>query len=276
MDLSFPNHAFLDMTSQEAHVFKALQQIKRENVSVIARRAHLPRTTAGFLLRKLRDRGLVESLRVRNHQEWQLCSQVEIADRLKSVMQSLLSVSPMGIVAIEGLTIEVFRSDQNMETLASRILMFGKRDRVYYIQSLDSAKYQMKKMNKEFLKQYHYAIKEKKLIMETIASQRILNLFEDLSFSELAGHHGRFIVAYFVPDQFVDFPADILIYRDTVIIVDYAQEMMVSIKNTLIASIFLNLFELIKLHAKRVDLNAHILHLMEKRRTENKKEPRSA
>jgi len=262
MKLTQRQQSFLGLDPKSAKTLDALARAGSINVLALSKRVNLPRTTAGFLLKGLERRGLAERVRVANHHEWRQRDEAEISERIKETMRGLLPSASAGMIAGKDLTIEVFNSGDNVTALAKRILTFSKNDRVYYIQSLHSATHQMKTISGEFMESYHRKIKEKKIVMETVCSRSILDIFKRLSVRELSSHYGRLIVAYVVPDRFIDFPADIMIYRDTVIIMDYERGTMTRIKNTLIAAIFLHLFELIKTFSERIDLNAYIGKLM--------------
>ena len=80
----------------------------------------------------------------------------------------------------------------------------------------------------------------------------------------LVSHLGRPMINYLIADEFVDFKADIIMHQDTTMIWNYEEERVIVIKNKLLTQIFMNLFELIKVHSKKIDLNEYIKELIAK------------
>jgi len=253
----------LGLSAKEIAIIKRLKQTNSLKVTNLARLTRIPRTSVEFLLKKLNKRGLVEKVKIRNHYEWQKVDDAILATKFRQLINNLDFYSEViGKIEDKSIIIEVFRSKAKIIEAATKILKFNPAYRVYYIQCAASAKYQMEKFPKQFVLEFHRKLKKSGIIMEVITAESILPYFNSLSKKELQSHLGRPLITYLVPDQFVDFGADIIIHKNLIIILNYDDESVIYIKNKLFASIFANLFELIQSYSKKYDLNEYMRNLM--------------
>jgi len=253
----------LNLANNELIVLQVLKGMPHAKVTLLAKKTKLPRTTVAFLLHNLQKRGLVKQIKIANHKEWQLTEDENLALQFRKLINNLEMYSEViGKIEDKSLIIDVFRGEKRIIEAAKQILKFKIHERVYYIQSTSSARYQIAHFAEDFYIDFQTKLKKSGIVMEVIAAEGILPYFNKLSKKGLESHLGRPIISYLVPDMYVDFDADILLHQNNVMIINYKDESIIRIKNKLIAVIMMNLFELIKIHSRKIDLNEYIKELM--------------
>lgn len=263
MKLDFKSKEILGLSAKEVIIINALTKSTSAKVTVIAQKTAIPRTTVEFLLKNLWRKGLVDKIKIANHYEWQKVNDQELAVKFRHLINNLDFYSEViGKIEDKSLIIEVFQGENKILEAAGKILKFKTHERVYYIQSTTSAQYQTAHFAEEFYTNFQTKLKKSGIIMEVIAAEGILAYFDKLSKKGLESHLGRPIVSYLVPNQYVDFEADIIIHQNNVMIFNYKNESIILIKNNLISAIMMNFFELIMAHSRKVDLNEYIKNLL--------------
>jgi len=111
------------------YFFNALEVGKSVLVTKIADTSKLPRTTVGFLLKKLKQRGLVEQIKVGRHKEWQIKSLEKISQKLQQIYFKFNNVS-----AKDTLGSTVSKNDEYLD-LELDVIFFA--DKVYFIDVVD-------------------------------------------------------------------------------------------------------------------------------------------
>lgn len=261
------NNKLLGISEKQEAILNCLEKNNSLKVSVIARLAKIPRTSVAFLLKKLRQRGFVKKIKIGHHYEWQWLDIGEFKSQLQSALNffGVNKREVLGLVIDKKISVEIHRGLAKTKESYKKILNVGRNDRVYAIQGLKSAQAHLQKIEKEYFFDFHKILKKKRIIMEVVSGKSILNLFHNLSQKELESHFGRLIIAYFVPDSFVDTEIDIIMFGDDILFIDLKEEISLHIKNQFIAAAFKNLFISLKEKAIKIDLNFFIKELLSKK-----------
>jgi predicted transcriptional regulator len=263
MKFDHKSKEILGISAKEADILGTFADNSSAKVTFISQKTNIPRTTVEFLLKKLAKKGLVAKIKIANHYEWQKVNDTELAVKFRHLINNLDIYSEViGKIEDKSLIIEVFQGEKKIIEAAEKILKFKTHERVYYIQSTTSAQYQTAHFAEQFYTNFQNKLKKSGIIMEVIAAEGILAYFDKLSKKGLESHLGRPIVSYLVPNQYVDFEADIIIHQNNVMIFNYKNESIVLMKNNLISAIMMNFFELIMAHSRKVDLNEYIKNLL--------------
>lgn len=258
--------AFLGLSPKEKLILGALEEKESYLTSDLARKTKIARTTVHFLLKKLLRRGLVSRVKAANHKEWQLAEREQILGNIKSLFIGLeQSSEALGRIETTALGVEVLRGKNKIKECYRRIFEAGKINRIYFIQGNKSAEVALKKIEKEYFFDFHKELKKRGIIMEGVVGECVLKLFKTLSLWELKSHLGRMIVGHIVPDVYADFSVDILMFKNTVLIVNIDEENIIILRNDSICKIFKNFFELILEKSKKIDLNSYIKTLIEEK-----------
>jgi len=242
----------LALSPKERVTLSVLQhQQSADKISRIAIKAKLSHTTAGFVLRKLEKRKLAKRVKYDNHFRWIYRSAVEVVDDSSS--DPFNNVFSNTISGMANITKEL-----------TKILELSPAERLYSIQGAGISKTILKKIDTQFLDHFHHEVKRRKIIIESVVAESVFNLFEKMNQYQLSSHLDRMTVAYILPDELINFPLDILMFRDCMLLVDYEKERLVRIQDDGLSQTFKSLFRIAEEYGRKIDLNQHIRMLIEK------------
>lgn len=256
----------LSLSKKEDKILAFLAGISHSTVTDIAMEIKIPRTTIHFLLKKMAKRELVEKVAVNGHYEWKIFSKTDFSQKLRRLLSDFESKTDiLGGIEGQGIGVEVYSGKEKIKEIYKNILKIGSNERVYIIQGNKSAKKALEKIEKEYFFDFHKAFKKKGIIMEGVIGESTLEIFKRLMTGELESHANRLIVTHIVPDQFVDFDIDIIIYGNYVFIINLEEENTVFIKNIFIVHALKSLFAFMQANSRKIDLNAYIKQIIESR-----------
>ncbi|MFH0852354.1 MAG: helix-turn-helix domain-containing protein [bacterium] len=257
---------FLGISAAEQKILNILEQNGHCLVSGIARKTKIPRTTVHFLLKKLARRGLTSPIKIVNHKEWQMAGREEILGDIKNLLVGFEKPGEtLGRVETETLGVEIFRGKNKLQECYEKMFEAGKGNRVFIIQGNGSAEVVMKKLDKEFIYDFHKEFKKRDIIMEGVIGERVLELLKDLNLEELNSHYGRLIVAYAAPDEYLNFNFDVALFKNIAILVNIVEEYAMVIRNGSLVGMLKNFLKILIGNSRKVDLNAHIKKLIEEK-----------
>ncbi len=253
----------LGLTSQELEIFNALKFEKSVLVTKISETSKLPRTTVSFLLKKLKQRGLVEQIKIKQHKEWQLKSNQEISEKLKRLSWKFDETSNvLSDITNENLSLTVFSGYENIKKSYRQMLSAGKNNRVFVIQGNLSAKSSLEKINWNYFVNLHKDFRQKGIVMEGLINNKTFSLYSTFSVSQIKSYLDRLIVLYVIPDEYLDFELDIMFFADKIYFIDVLDEKIIFIKNKRLVKMFKNLFYLAKSFGEKIDLNNYLKDLI--------------
>lgn len=246
----------LNFSPKERAVLHALQTSSSpEKISTISLKAKLAHATTTFILQKLEKRKLAERIKVENHFRWKYRKNINIIENLspESLRDTFLHVS-------SGM--------ENLNKEFMKILEIDGGDRLYAIQGSGIAKTILRKIDNEFIFNFHQEVRRQELIIEGVIAESVFRLFENMSVAQLDSHLDRLTIAYVLPDELIHFPFDVFLFKNTVLLVDYEHERVVRIEDTAFADVFKSLFNLAQQYGTKVDLNQHIKKLIKEKQNE--------
>ena len=65
-----------------------------------------------------------------------------------------------------------------------------------------------------------------------------------------------------LPDEFINFPLDILIFKDTILLVDYEAERLVYIEDSAISKTYKALFRIAEAQGTKINLNQRLKEVL--------------
>ncbi|TAN58355.1 hypothetical protein EPN15_01330 [Patescibacteria group bacterium] len=266
MSLSGTDIKILGLSKKEATIFFELGTCVHITATDLAKKIKIPRTTTLFLLHKLQERGLAEKIPVKNHKEWGLTSREELIKKLRKTIRAFeASHNILGGIADNEIGIEVYQGKNNIKQAYRQILQVGVNDRIYAIQGNKSAALSLEKLEKEYFFDLHKQTKDKKVIIEGVISESTLRLFQKLNINELHSHLDRLIIAYIIPDEYINFDMDIIFFGNLLFLINMEKEIVLFIKNEAIVSAFKGMLLLAQSAGRKIDLNSHIKKLIEEK-----------
>ena len=243
----------LNLSDKERSVLDVLRhQPLAQKISKISLQASLPQTTTAFILRKLEKRKLAMRMRHNNHFVWKYRKNIDLYETAtaESAKNTLISV-------VSGI--------RDIEDELRKILDLGSAERLLSIQGAGISKNILKKIDEKFMHTFHQEIRKRKIIIEGVVAESVYNLFGKMNKSQLYSHLDRLTIVYVLPDYLINFPLDIFIFGNRIILVDYEDEQLINIENPALQQSYKALFFLAEQYGKKIDLNKYIRELILKK-----------
>ncbi len=261
MELTKENFRMFGLTSAELKVLNGLFPGKTMNISELSKVAKVNRTTILPVLLRLKKRGLARIVQVDKHKEWKMTA-LPVIKKMVADHTALLERKEIMLLGIDtrDVGIAVYKGVRQIKAAYEKMLDLSKTERVYFIQSYRSAKLSLEKLEAGYLNEFHDKFKKAHIIMEGIAAENVLSLYKTLTPEELGSYRDRMVIAYLVPDKYMEFATDIIVMRDTVLLVNLEDEFVIFMKNCEMAGIFRSIFQLYKDHGAKIDLNSVLEH----------------
>ncbi|HEY4507984.1 MAG TPA: hypothetical protein VJJ47_03865 [Candidatus Paceibacterota bacterium] len=248
----------LRLTAAERAALATLSRAPRGLlVSPLARAADLPRTTALATLRRLACRGF--ATRGQGYRApWRLVSTAEAAARLHRIADGgLLSTGEARVTSRRGLA--------GVLDLTREVSSLPVGTRIFAVQGRDVGR-SLKLLPKDFLADYHAALKRRKIVMEGVAGRSELAALEKLDRESLESHWGRPTVVHVVPDALLPAHVDYLFLPDVALVIDWQSVEAFRIEGRPVAAALRAWLDLLVHSGEKIDLNARIVEIMKRRR----------
>lgn len=253
--------SLLGMPSQEKKILSLLVTSKIGlTATAISDHVSEPRTTVNFYLKKLLKKGWMKKIKSPESQYplWCLSDKSDIRNTLLDFF-SLVGIMPTALT-----TATVREGCEQVEAAYERILEAGKTERVFVIQGSRAPLAALQNLPIEFIEKMHTVHKQKPIILEGITSKKTISLFDGMTLRELKSHYGRLTVAYVIPDEYLDFDAEIFVIQNSVIIIQPMATKSFIIKDENTARALKMLIAFMEQYAEKVDMNSYIKERIEK------------
>ena len=243
----------LGLSDKEHRVLNVLmQQSLARKISDISEDTHLPHATTSFILRKLEKRKLSVRIKQDNHFVWKYRKHIDLIENITSEYS-------------KSSFIHVISGIKNIENEFLKILDIAPAERLFSIQGAAISKMLLKKIDEKFMYMFHREVRKHKIIIEGAVAESVFALFEKMSLSQLQSHLDRLTVVYVLSDDLIDFPLDIFIFSDRILLVDYATERLVHIEDRQLLLVFKSLLKIAEQYGRKIDLNRYLRELIDKK-----------
>ncbi len=253
----------LEFSPQEKKILNLLAENQKGlTATAISTLVKEPRTTVNFYLKRLAEMGWARKIKQTGYPYplWYLVEKNEIKNTVSGFFASL------GINADTTITTTATNGYEQVLEAYEKILAAGKTERVFVIQGRQAPEAALKILPIEFVEKMHAGHKHKEIILEGIASEKSMAMFEQMSVRELRSHYGRLAVVYLIPDQYLNFDAEIFVFQDNIIIIQPAAKKALIIRDQNTAHALRLLISFIEIHAQKINVNEYIQELIEKKR----------
>ncbi|MDO8575464.1 MAG: hypothetical protein Q7R78_02060 [bacterium] len=196
-------------------------------------------------MRKLEKRKLAIRVKFNNHFVWKYRKNLDVVERGDEEL-------------FRSTFINVTTGMQEIVKEFMKILHLSSGERVYSIQGAGISHTVLEKIDTKFLSFFHHAIKKQKIIIEGVISQSVFKIFNKMTLSQISSHLDRLTIVYILPDELIDFPLDIFIFRDHVLLVDYETERLVHIEDRSLIMTYKALLNIAEMFGKKIDLNLYL------------------
>lgn len=253
----------IGLSPKEQAVFKALYALGSATLTVLAKKARCPRTTLYPILQRLSDRGFVQRIRVANHFEWQAVEAPVLYRILREQMHEFKTALPlfealrqMASISNKKQDFVFYESREGVRRAYESMLQLKPYERVFTIEGNGSVLRKMKSFRGSYITDWQAALKRKKIILESLIGEKSVHALQNTEESVRKAHKGRTVITTVLPDEWMDFSIDLLMFRKTVTLISIEENLALSINNPRISEFFHKIFLLMQGLGKRVDLNA--------------------
>ncbi|MFA5029850.1 MAG: helix-turn-helix domain-containing protein [Patescibacteria group bacterium] len=261
----------LGLNKKEFEIVQALKECGPLRPIDLAKTSLVKRTTVNFLLQRLQKRGLVQRIRVRGHYEWLMREEEEIRKLMKGLYLYLGSDDGRETIQLPSeIGVEVIKGKKNIMAAYEKVLTAGYNSRVLAIQGNRSVAASVN-LEKSYLSSIQSEFKKYRIIIEGIIGEDSLGYLENLPADQLEIYTDRMVVCYVVNNAVVDFDMDIIIFKKTVMMINFEKNLVLVVRNENIYEALFNMFEALKLAGRKIDLNAFVKELIEEDYLKNKK-----
>lgn len=262
----------LGLTKTEVLILGAIPTAK--SVFAIAAETKLSRAGIKYSLENLMRKDLVSHIKHGKRVLYMAVSVNELHKRLQNTIDNLLidSGAKKGVRIRTSLQNEFIVHIGLKEIIPAyeRIASVSKGERVKAIQSSKSWKDLLEKFSSKQLIRFNNAIIENKIIADGILQRNAYRLYGEMlrqnperlkeSAESLIGRMADYT---FVPENFFNQHAEIWIFKDTTLIVNWNDEVAIEITNANITGFLRDMFEFVKIGGSKVDHNQAMRELLE-------------
>lgn len=262
----------LGLSKTEVLILEAIPTAK--SIFTIAAETKLSRAGIKYSLENLIQKDLASRIKHGKRVLYMAVSVNELHKRLQETIDNLLidSGAKKGVRIRTSLQNEFIVHVGVKEIIPAyeRIASVSKGERVKAIQSSKSWKDLLEKFSSKQLIRFNNAIIENKIITDGILQRNAYKLYGEMlkqdpeNLKESAQSLiGRMADYTFVPEQFFNQHAEIWMFRDTTLIVNWNDEVAIEITNANMTKFLSDMFEFVKMRGNKVDHNQAMRELLD-------------
>jgi DNA-binding MarR family transcriptional regulator len=262
----------LGLNKTEVLILEAISTAK--NVLAIASETKLSRAGIKYSLDNLMAKDLVSPIRHGKRMLYMAIAEHELHKKLQETIDNLFidSGTKKGVRIRTSLQNEFIVHVGIKEIIPAyeRITSISKGERVKAIQSSKSWKDLLEKFSSKQLVRFNQAIIDNKIITDGILQRNAYKLYGEIlkqdsqNLKESAQSLiGRMADYTFVPEQFFNEHAEIWLFKNTTLIVNWNEEVAIEITNADMTKFLSDMFEFVKMGGTKVDHNQAMRELIE-------------
>ena len=263
----------LGLRKKEIAVYSTLTIFGTLNVTKLAARARLSRTTVGVILKRLQGRGFVREVRIGGHNEWKANDLSKVRGRANAAFDEIRAQLAPGMLGAvlesidaENVGIRVFRGKKQVYEAFQYVASKPHR----HMCGIQGAQFANDYLNHVFERQNemaaHATLAKNDVLTEGITTSEALAFCEQLDVEYLKNTFSRPMVLYKVPSKLVDIAGEIIIFENSAIFSLPKDTLMVLIEHPLVVQILRSFFDLLKMMGNRVDTYELLQSLLDKKR----------
>lgn len=258
----------LGLTHEQVRVIETLARTPM-TVAELSRETAIPKTTLNYLVKTLVHRGLLIAKPRGTRKLWTLQDADVLRNSLLSI-KSLIGSAKTGSATIVSLSsesrVEIYQGAENLYSLWKKLSSLAKFERLLAIQpdaSFNMAiEHILKKLPYDSLIEINKRFVQSKMIIEGIVHEKSADTipkaiarkgFDPKMF--LSGFKERLADTVTLPSGFLDIGAELYIYRDTVLIIQWEHEVGIRITDSNVAMLLKEMFNALKYLCKKYDQN---------------------
>lgn len=253
----------LGISPKEVAVYSTLLELEKAKVSALSRIAKIPRTSLYPILEKLAERGFVHRLMVHNHEEWTADDPKDLYRTARASLKQFGALLPvlekskgqLSQQAKKTSDVVFYRGRAGIKKAYWDVLRQPIGARVFSIEGNRAVDAKMRRFLSEG-REWQGRFRKSGIILESVFGERSLAQFHKLNKDDLSLYTNRLVIGTVLPDETMEFDADIICYGETLAIILVEQDMAIFINNKEIVNTFRHIFRIIQQLGRRVDVNA--------------------
>lgn len=266
------NLHILGLRKKEIAVYTTLSVFGTLNVTKIAQRAKVSRTTAGPILKRLKEKGLVREVRIGGHNEWKANDVVKVRGRVNTAFDELQSKIVPGILGpilesidAKDIGIKVFRGKKQLYEAYKNIAQKPHRKMLGIQGAQFVGDYKKRVFERQSEMAAHRMLAENDVIYEGVMTKESLMMCYELDTQYLKSAFGRAMNVYLVPREVVDFAGEIVILENIVLFSIPKDMLMISVEHPVIVKALQSFFNILKQTGSKLDTYKFLQELLESR-----------
>ena len=263
----------IGLEATESTVFSSLLAGGRQNVARLTRACGEPRSTVIDTLARLQKRGLVRPVPIGKHTEWKVTNAITLAEKFLRVAELLQAPADTGTQE-KHLHLQLSRESEftifvgwrNMIAIYKREMIAHANQRLLAMQSASSIKTALEKAGSDDFIPVNDAIREHKVIIEAVIGEGMLKWYTEQDPNWVKSLEGRTIAYRVVEDELLDFTAELLIFNNLFLLVNWQEEVLILIKNQQMLNMMKKLHTLMYEAGHPFDQNEYLRKVLENRK----------
>lgn len=277
MNWSNKSLSFLGLGKKEVRVLEAFETAKSHGQ--VAEGIKIPRTTVAFIAKNLMQKGLL--LPVKHGKRFLYISLTE--KQLKNRLTQTLGDMRTTANERKGAQIRISKESQftihvglnEVIEAYSHIAVLNKNTRIKAIQSYKSWITIVEKLGPDGLIRFNQFVRDNDLIIEGILQENYYDLYgkylrehPQSGSTDTAESLGQRMADYtLVPAEYFNVYSEIWIFRTTVIIINWQDEVAIEITNDQMMSFLRDMFEFVKASGRKINHEEELRKMMDKVKT---------
>lgn len=241
-------------------------------VADIARNIKLPKTTINYIVLKLKKRGLIFALPYGKRHSWSLVDNFNLVESFTSLAQLFIKDGHTDIKTIsisKNTRIQLYRGTKSLYKLWLIMSSLPRLERLYAIQPDSSFNLALNHFLKHFsydeINEINHRIKKNKIIIEAIVHEQSAETIPKTIAAKgyhptqfLDGFKDRLADTVKLPEGFMDVGTEMYMFNKTLVIIQWNNELGISITNPDIVTFYKGMFESLKFLSKKYNQNERI------------------
>lgn len=278
MNWNDPSLKFLALSPTEVAILTALDSVK--NLKELASATSLPRTSVAFTIKLLTKKGLLVQSKYGKRLRYIAVSASEFC---KTLQQASDVINANGgekkgarVVASKESEFIIHRGIKEMIPAYERVTSLNRNERLKAIQPNKSWINLHKKLTAEQMIRTNNAMRNNNIIIDAIVQQNAYKLYGKMfrddpeALKEIAESFMDRSADYVsVPANVFDYNAEIFLFKNTVLINNWAEEISIEITNKDIMNFMKDMYEIVKQSGSKIDHNKAIRDILSSKGNEN-------
>lgn len=259
------------LSKKETRVLKSLTEGQSYTVADIVRAAKLPRMTIYPLLDVLKKRKMIDFSRRGKRRYWFLVPADEFIKTISHSGSEIGAYKKIALSTHEDTGFTVFKGKETLLNLWKEFAEQHAGERIRAIQPTRSLLSAIKNYSPGEFVPINNSIKENKIVFETLVREDTFPSY--MSFYKnnirvqreiLESFIGRSADAVFASNNYLNNNSDLLIVRDSALLMNWEKHVAIQIKNKEMVSLLLELFELARGYGKKVNQNEYLQEMLKR------------